>query len=158
MKRWYKSYFNAVRDAERENCEIVCGGNGWTDIYYLIPRDSPPGIQRVIARSQSDVGPNRVRVIYRDARGIISVIEETTIYRMSVVKRGLVPDEKVVDYLLGYYTRREESSREIKLRKEAARISHMLCELPGTSGHAERQRIRRELMPTLRRELAEREK
>ena len=56
MKKWYKSEASALRDAKLENCDIICGGNGRTDIFYLVPKAAAPGIVRVIQRSQKERG------------------------------------------------------------------------------------------------------
>ncbi len=148
MKQWYKSLASAERDAAKENCDIITSANRWTDIYYLIPRSAAPGIVRIIQRSQSDCGARRCRVIYKHTDGSLLCVAETTIYRARVVQSGSVPESKVEEYLRGYYTRREESSLKIRARKEAARISHELCDLGGSAGHKERQRIRRRLRET----------
>ena len=146
MKKWYKSEASAMRDAERENCDIVCGSNGWADIYYLVPQDAAPGIVRVIARAERECGPCRCRVIYKTTDGKLDVIDNTTLYRLFVVRRGLVREELVGKYLRGYYTRREENSKAIRARKEAARVSHELCDAPGAVGHEIRQQIRRQIL------------
>ena len=52
------------------------------------------------------------------------------------------------DYILGYMLWRETTlgGNHINKYKEAARISHDLCDLDGKSGHEARQMIRRKLL------------
>lgn len=152
IKKWYKSEKNAETDAARYNCDIVCGSNGYTDIYYLIPKSAKPGIYRKIARAQTDVkGKEYIyRVIYKTSDGDIIIVDETSAYRISAVWRGLIPEEKIYDYLAGYYTRREETSAKIRQLKENARVSHLLCDASGKKGHDDRQAIRRLLSQGVR--------
>lgn len=51
-------------------------------------------------------------------------------------------------YILGYMFWRETplGGKKINKYKEAARISHELCDLPGKYGHEVRQRIRRKIL------------
>lgn len=148
MKKWYKNIDIAERDAAKEHCQIVLGHNRYTDIYYLVPINSEKSkIFRVIGRSQTDChGKRRYRVIYISGDSSPFVVEETTKYRIQNVKLGKVAEEKVYNYLNGYYTLNEERSEKIRERKERARISHILNDTPGKKGHDERQVIRRELM------------
>ena len=146
IKRWYKSEANAERDAARYDCDIVTDANGWTDIYYLVPRSSTPGIQRVIQRNQSECGFGKCRVIGKRNDGSLYVVSESSNYRVMIARRGAIPDDLVESYLRGYYTRREETSKEIHRRKEAARISHALCDTPGKVGHDMRREIRRRIL------------
>lgn len=148
MKKWYKSETRAEEDAKKENCQVVCGSNGWTDIYYLVPNDAEKGkIYRIISRSQGDCdGRNYMnRVIYVHIDGKISVIDKASQYRIGRVLAGDIPDNKVYDYLNGYYTLLEERSEKIRQRKENARMSHFLCDVSGAEGHKIRQNIRRRL-------------
>lgn len=147
MKKWYKSLAAAEKDAKKENCEIVTGSNGGTDIYYLVPNNSKQGIVRVITRSQSDCkGKEYVyRVIYKKSSGELLCVDEASLHRINMIRDGRVDEDKIGSYLAGYYTLREETSEKIKQRKENARISHFLCTASGKAGHDERQAIRREL-------------
>lgn len=56
--------------------------------------------------------------------------------------------DEVSSYIKGYTLWRETSlgGRHINKRKEAARISHILCDEGGMAGHEERQYIRKRLL------------
>ena len=142
MKKWYKKYENAERDARRESKQIVSGSNGWGDIYYLVP-ETPNTLVYLSGLTISGHGERKCRVCWIDERGNAEVIE-TTEYRFCVGEDGEVTPEQMSAYLHGYYTRSEERSKKVKLRKEAARYSHEVCDWSGAVGHEERQRIRRE--------------
>jgi hypothetical protein len=60
------------------------------------------------------------------------------------VGRPMTPEAS--EYLQGYRTPQEYWGHKINPRKEAARISHQLCDMRGSEGHEARQRIRREIL------------
>lgn len=56
--------------------------------------------------------------------------------------------EEIESYIKGYMLWRETTlgGGHINERKEAARLSHFYCDMPGRVGHKERQRIRRAIL------------
>jgi len=147
IKKWYKNCDKAEKDALKFNGEIVTVSNGWTDIYYVIPLSAKRGeVAKVTTLRDADGGG--YRCIYKDETGNLLVIEGVSKYRLNHYLG--VPIDKRADYLNGYYTRREETSKKIQIFKEAARRSHAICDLPGEYGH----KIRQELRYKIRQELS----
>lgn len=148
MQKWYKNYDNALKDAELENCTIVSASNGGSSIYYLVPCSLPSNtIWEAIAQSHGNCsGKQRMnRVIYKDLGGKLHVIDQVHDSRIWNVTHNRVAPENICSYLYGYYSLREETSEQIRIRKEKARISHEMCDLPGKEGHEIRQEIRHNL-------------
>lgn len=145
-KNWYLNEERAEKDAAAYGGEVVAVSNGGFDFYYVVPQSAPRfQIAKIVGMPDSSGGG--YRCIYKDQFGLLTVIEHVSKYRIDHCLD--VSEQLREQYLAGFYTRREETSNKIRIYKEAARLSHALCDVPGQRGHAMRQRIRREIREKL---------
>lgn len=149
IKNWYLKEANAKKDLKKlENHCIVTYSpyrTGGKDVYRIVEKKEKAGIIDIIQAKIGSWGEYRVHVIYQYEDGKIEVIQGVSMYRAEIIGKGLIADNLVYSYAMGYYTRHEERSEKIRKRKENARISHQMCDIGGKTGHDIRQEIRRQL-------------
>lgn len=139
----FQYVLNEDNGTPEKGCVLVCmrGYSRWQDFYLCVPKK---GFYYRAANS-SRYGSFKYEYFING-----EFVGAGRIDKMNYARRLYDAGEvsEAIEYINGYRLWRETSlgGRHINERKEAARISHALCDEGGKAGHDARQWVRRQIL------------